>query len=99
MAKIDGRAMIQATITLGLSEDEAGALDALAGYGIEPFLEVFYPKLGRAYMEPHEKGLRSLFASIRGGDTGIPLFLKRAKEAREVFTGQKQAKDYPVETA
>lgn len=47
-----------------LTEEEVRALDALVGYGIEPFLKVFYEKLGEAYMRPHEKGLRSLFETI-----------------------------------
>lgn len=48
-----------------INEDEMGALDALIGYGIDPFLAVFYEKLGKAYMEPHEAGLRSLFKTIK----------------------------------
>lgn len=91
MAKIDGRAGIQATITLALSEAEAGALDALVGYGIEPFLEMFYAKLGRAYMEPYEKGLRSLFESVRRGEASVSSFLHKAQDARDVFNGRKVA--------
>jgi hypothetical protein len=50
--------------TQTFSEVEARALEALVGYGIEPFLKVFYEHMGRAYMQPHEQGLRSLFDSI-----------------------------------
>jgi len=81
MAKIEGRAQLQATITLGLSEAEAAALDALSAYGIDPFLQVFYDHLGRSCLQPHEAGLRSLFNSM--GD--VRVFLGRAKEARRVF--------------
>lgn len=50
---------------LELNEDEVRALEALAGYGADNFLKVFYEHLGKHYMEPHEKGLRSLFEAIR----------------------------------
>lgn len=48
-----------------LTESEARALDAMVGYGFEPFKEVFYSKLGKAYMEKHENGLKTLFNSIK----------------------------------
>lgn len=47
-----------------LTEPEIRALDALVGYGFEPFIKVFYEKLGQAYMREHESGLRTLFESI-----------------------------------
>jgi hypothetical protein len=50
--------------TQTFTEAEARALDALVGYGFEPFLKVFYAHMGRHYMEPHEAGLRKLFESI-----------------------------------
>lgn len=56
---------VLSNITLHLTETEARALDALAGYGIKPFLEVFYKHMGRAYLEPHEAGLVSVFETIR----------------------------------
>jgi hypothetical protein len=52
------------TAILELDEGELGALDALVGYGVEPFLKVFYAELGKSYMERHEKGLRSLFERV-----------------------------------
>ena len=58
------RARITLEVTATLNEIEVRALDALVGYGIDPFLKVFYEKLGKHYMEPHEKGLRSLFKTI-----------------------------------
>lgn len=91
MAKIGCRPQVNATITLHLSEAEAGALDALAGYGTDQFLEVFYAKLGKSYLEPYEAGLRSLFDSVRSGDAGVSYFLKRAKDARDVMDGTKKA--------
>ena len=96
MAKIACRSEIKANITLQLSEDEAAALDALVGYGVEPFLKVFYEHMGRAYLEPHEQGLRTLFESVRTGDASVGYFLRCAKEAREVFTGSKVAREREV---
>lgn len=52
------------TIDLELSEGEARALDALAGYGADAFLKTFYEHMGRAYLEPFEKDLRQLFTKI-----------------------------------
>lgn len=67
---------------LEISEEEIRALDALAGYGADAFLKVFYEKLGKAYMEPYEAGLRSLFATIRDTAPGI---VRRADAAREAL--------------
>ncbi len=53
------------TLQLTLTEEEARALDAIVGYGDKAFLEAFYEKLGKAYLEPHEKGFISLAASVR----------------------------------
>lgn len=71
---------ITVTATLTLTEEELGALDALAGYGHKGFLEVFYEKMGEAYMKPYEKGLISLFETIR---SNVPRALRDVKEARE----------------
>lgn len=49
---------------LHLTEPEIRAMDALVGYGIEPFIKAFYEKLGEAYMRDHEGGLRTFFESI-----------------------------------
>jgi len=88
MAKIEERLMIQAEICIRLSEEEAAALDALAGYGAEAFLKVFYAHLGKSYLEPHEKGLRLLFDTIRGPMSD---FYEKANQARLVFYGQRKA--------
>lgn len=57
---------ITTTVTINAQIDEgaARALDAMVGYGIDPFLEAFYKHLGRAYMQPHERHLRALFQQI-----------------------------------
>lgn len=56
---------LQSKISFEVTEDEARALDALAGYGTKEFLECFYKYMGRAYLEPHEQGLKSLFEKIK----------------------------------
>jgi hypothetical protein len=85
MAKIEGRATCQLHITIALTEDEARALDSLAGYGDDAFVEAFYTNLGRSYMERHEQGLRSFLKSIR---EFIPGVLGRADDARLAFDGR-----------
>ena len=51
--------------TLRLTEDEMRALDALTGYGFQPFVKKFYEKLGRHYLGPYEKGLQQFFDKVR----------------------------------
>lgn len=53
------------TVQFVIDEDEAYALDALAGYGDDEFIKAFYEKLGQHYMKPHEAGLRRFLGSIR----------------------------------
>lgn len=95
MANIHGKGTIEAQAVFVLSEAEMRALDALVGYGTNAFLEVFYAKMGRAYLEPHEAGLRTLFESIRNQ---IPSILDRVDGAREIFNGKKQNAKTKAET-
>lgn len=62
--KTQARITTSITFTQTFTEAEARALEALVGYGIEPFLQVFYTHLGKHYLQPHEAGLRSLFGNI-----------------------------------
>ena len=68
--------------TLDLDEDQLRALDALVGYGIKPFLEVFYEHMGQSYLKPHEKGLRELFAKVQ--ETASPAIAEVDKVRREL---------------
>ena len=86
MAKIATKTIIEFHLTIQLSEQEARALEALAGYGSKEFLRIFYEYMGRHYLEPHEAGLISLFDIIRGT---VPGFLHRVDDARETFEGNK----------
>ncbi len=73
---------VETRATIELSEMEMRALDALIGYGIQPFLDVFYKNLGKHYMQPCEAGLRSLFKTL---GSEIPNVLRRADAARQAF--------------
>jgi hypothetical protein len=54
-----------------LTESEVRALDALAGYGLESFLKAFYSGCGRHYLEPHVKGLETLFEKAQAMNQNI----------------------------
>lgn len=82
MAKIRYKPVVETQMTLSVNEEEMRALDALVGYGTDNFLKIFYEKLGKAYLQPHEKGLRSLFKCVR---EELPSILSRADDARKAF--------------
>lgn len=87
MAELNANATLDVRATLTVNEAELRALDALVGYGTDPFLKVFYEKLGRAYLEKHEAGLRSLFESVR---SLAPSIMGRIDSAREAFNKTKR---------
>jgi hypothetical protein len=83
MAKLTKQPLtVTLNAVLELNEQELRALDALAGYGDDAFLEMFYKQLGKHYMRPHEEGLRSLFTTIR---KEIPPIIKLAEESRKII--------------
>jgi len=59
------RHKVTVNATLELDEEQIRALDALAGYGIDDFIEAFYKNLGSYYLKPHESGLRRLFEQVK----------------------------------
>lgn len=73
------KTLVSVTAQIEFSEGELRALDAMVGYGIKPFLEVFYAKLGKAYMQPYEADLRALF--IRVNET-VPDAIRRVEKMR-----------------
>jgi hypothetical protein len=77
---------IEAKATIEFNESELRALEAMTGYGIKAFLEVFYSKLGKAYMQPHEKGLRSLFDTVK---PPVSQALREVDQARNILRGLK----------
>lgn len=80
MAEFKASSSLMVKITIILDEDEARALDALAGYGDDAFIGHFYEKLGRYYLEPYEKGLRSFLVSVR---QNMPSRLREIDKARQ----------------
>lgn len=74
--------VVSITATIKFNEGQLKALDAMAGYGADAFLKVFYEKLGTSYMRPHEANLRSLFSRI--AET-VPEAMGRVKEARKAL--------------
>lgn len=81
MAALEGRPTLDLHVSLTLRENEARALEALAGYGTDAFLKTFYEHMGKAYLEPHEHGLRSLFEAIKEQLPGICHRMDQAKKA------------------
>lgn len=79
-------ATITLNVELTLTESEAAALNALTEYGIAPFLKVFYEKLGKAALEPHENGIRDLFIKI---STVFPTALSDVVKARNFLKDPK----------
>lgn len=88
MAKICERPTIKLNLTFTVDEEEAAALQDLAGYGVDQFIKAFYENLGRAYMEKHEAGLRRFLSTICN-DVGPSL--GRLEAARRVFNGEEKS--------
>lgn len=80
--KIKSQSTYSVEITLVLTETEARALAVLPSYGTDNFLKYFYEKLGRHYLEPHEKGLVSLFETIK---QELPKHLSKSDKVREII--------------
>lgn len=57
---------IDLKINLELSYEEARALLSITSYGADNYLRAFYSNLGKNNLQPHEKGLRSLFETLKG---------------------------------
>lgn len=65
-----------------LTKGEALALDAIVGYGIEPFLKVFYEHMGKAYLQPHEKEMKKLFERVK---SELPREVKKIETAQKAI--------------
>ena len=83
--KAELKPSISANISFVLTEPEARALEAMVGYGVDNFLEVFYEHLGRSYLEKHETGLRALFSGV---GKIIPPQLSKVDAARQALNKQ-----------
>jgi hypothetical protein len=85
--KIKSTSQFDIQVQVRLTEEEARALEALTVYGTKVFLEHFY-KLGKSYLGPHEKGLISLFETIK---EELPRHLGKADDVRDIWRGDKVA--------
>ncbi len=89
MARITQKSKVEFRISFDVDEEEARALDAMAGYGDDEFVIAFYEKLGASYMRDHERGLRRFLSSIRsivGGE------LYKFDEVRTILNQQNRDK-------
>lgn len=59
------KANVEFTIKFTLTLGEAKALESIAGYGVDSFLQVFYPKLGKSYLKANEADFRALLERIQ----------------------------------
>jgi len=82
MAQVKASSTVKLSVTLVLTEEEAIALNEMTKYGIKAFLAGYYKCLGKYYMEPHERGMRSLFKTV---DRELPQHINRINRAREMF--------------
>jgi len=57
---------VQTKITLELTVGEAGALQAICGYGPDIFIKWFHQTHGKYYLEPYKSHLKSLFEKGKG---------------------------------
>lgn len=87
MARLTTEPKLEARATIQFEESELRALDALIGYGTDPFLKVFYKHMGSSYMKPHEAGLRQLFKTL-GGSVGEAL--RKVDDARKLLNAPPQ---------
>jgi hypothetical protein len=81
MATLIGKPQIGVTATFELNEEELRAMEALAGYGEDAFIKAFYEKLGKAYMERHEAGLRRVLTMFRLNAGRVLHMVDSAREA------------------
>jgi hypothetical protein len=84
--KINSFANFEVNITLKLTEVEARALRELTVYGTDAFLKVFYQHLGKSTLGPHEKGLISLFETIK---KELPKHLYKVDSVRQLWNQKK----------
>ena len=82
MAKLEAKTKLDLSVSFTVNESELRALDALAGYGDDAFIEMFYKNLGEAYMKPHEAGMREFLKSIRSMASPV---LSQTDKARKAF--------------
>ena len=86
MAQLEPKTKIDLSVSFTVNESELRALDAVAGYGDDAFIKMFYDNLGTTYMKPYEAGMREFLKSIRGVASPV---LSQVDKARKTFVGEK----------
>lgn len=64
-AEIKAKLELEIKVQLELTLPEARALSEIVKYGSKAFLEGYYKQLGKSYLQPHEKGVISLFETVK----------------------------------
>lgn len=75
---------IHSTIFFELTEGEAGALDAICGYGPQKFLEWFKKNHGSHYIEKYETHVKTLFEKARKLDIAIKQLQDAKKQLQTI---------------
>lgn len=66
MRVLQTKISLESRVLVEMTETEVKALEAIFGYNVDVFLKVFYEKMGKAYVQPHEAGVRALHETVRG---------------------------------
>lgn len=64
-AEIKASLELEMKVQLELTLSEARALNEMVKYGSKAFLEGYYKQLGKSYLQPYEKGVVSLFETVK----------------------------------
>jgi hypothetical protein len=80
--RIKSRTKVEYKVTIELSEVEVRALQAIVMYGATSFKSVFYSRLGAAYLHPHDKGIDSLFETIK---KELPAHIQRIDDCNRLL--------------
>lgn len=97
MVKVVGNVQSRVTVAVQfeVDEEEARALDALAGYGDDAAIEAFYKNCGKHYLQPYEAGLRRFLSEIR---KVVSPALNEADRNRAILLNAKNNSAPPIDT-
>lgn len=75
---------LNAKIYLELTEGEAGALQAICGYGPAEFLAWFERNMGKCYIEPYRGHIKTLFEKARKLDGEVQKLQKMRSQLKTI---------------
>jgi len=87
--QIKPKVTLDIEVTLKMTYEEACALNEMVKYGSKAFLEGYYKQLGKSYLQPYEKGVISLFETVR---TTLPYQIHDLQEVIKKFNEIKAEK-------